>query len=226
MGLAHTHAAMMQQCWDSPSRCRPGAAPRAGPACWPAPAATLPPASPPAGAPSTPPHSPATATCTGALADGPIMTVIHRDSWKWDLTVCTWHWPTCCMWQRAPVGAVDDPDEAVGGFEVVAPIGAQRLLTAHVPDVQPVPAAPLQTQYRCSGCMIRLKREAARLLQAQTPCQTPHLLYCIVLMLKPSVGLMVDVSSPFMRFTMVVLPALSRPLHGPQQTYLCTIGCA
>ncbi len=46
----------------------------------------------------------------------------------------------------------------------------------------------------------------------------PYLLYCMVLMLKPSVGLMVDVSSPFMRFTMVVLPALSRPLHGTRRT--------
>ena len=45
-----------------------------------------------------------------------------------------------------------------------------------------------------------------------------HLLYCMVLILKPSVGLMVDVSSPFMRFTMVVLPALSRPLDGTRRT--------
>ena len=40
-----------------------------------------------------------------------------------------------------------------------------------------------------------------------------HLLNCMVFMLKPSVGLMVDVSSPLMRFTMVVFPALSRPLR-------------
>jgi hypothetical protein len=32
-------------------------------------------------------------------------------------------------------------------------------------------------------------------------------------MLKPSVGLMVVMSSPLRRLTMVVLPALSRPLH-------------
>lgn len=35
----------------------------------------------------------------------------------------------------------------------------------------------------------------------------------MVLMLKPSVGLMVVMSSPLMRRTMVVLPALSRPLQ-------------
>ena len=35
----------------------------------------------------------------------------------------------------------------------------------------------------------------------------------MVFMLKPSVGLMVVVSSPLMRFTMVVLPALSSPLR-------------
>ncbi len=40
-----------------------------------------------------------------------------------------------------------------------------------------------------------------------------RLLNCMVLMLKPSVGLMVVVSSPLMRFTTVVLPALSRPLR-------------
>jgi hypothetical protein len=39
------------------------------------------------------------------------------------------------------------------------------------------------------------------------------LLNVIVLMLKPSVGLMVLMSSPFSRFTTVVLPALSSPLR-------------
>ena len=35
----------------------------------------------------------------------------------------------------------------------------------------------------------------------------------MVLMLKPNVGLTVLMSSPLMRFTMVVLPALSSPLQ-------------
>ena len=48
-----------------------------------------------------------------------------------------------CRWQTAPVSAVDDPDQAVRRLEVVAPVGAQRLLTAHVPYVQAVPAAML-----------------------------------------------------------------------------------
>jgi hypothetical protein len=38
----------------------------------------------------------------------------------------------------------------------------------------------------------------------------------MVLMLKPSVGLMVLISSPFSRFTTVVLPALSSPLRRAQ----------
>lgn len=42
---------------------------------------------------------------------------------------------TQCRRQTAPVSAVDDPDEAVRGFEVVAPVGAQRLLAAYVPNV-------------------------------------------------------------------------------------------
>jgi hypothetical protein len=36
----------------------------------------------------------------------------------------------------------------------------------------------------------------------------------MLVMLNPSVGLMVLMSSPLMRFTTVVLPALSRPLQG------------
>lgn len=42
---------------------------------------------------------------------------------------------------------------------------------------------------------------------------TPHPLNSMVVMLNPSVGLMVLMSSPFRRLTMVVLPALSRPLE-------------
>jgi len=53
-----------------------------------------------------------------------------------------------------------------------------------------------------------LKGATAGALQAGA-----RLLNCMVLMLKPSVGLMVVVSSPLMRFTTVVLPALSRPLR-------------
>jgi len=32
-----------------------------------------------------------------------------------------------------PVGGVDDPDQGVRLFEVVAPVRAERLLAAHVP---------------------------------------------------------------------------------------------
>ena len=41
----------------------------------------------------------------------------------------------------------------------------------------------------------------------------PHPLNCMVLMLKPKVGLMVVMSSLFKRLTIVVLPALSKPLQ-------------
>ena len=60
-------------------------------------------------------------------------------------------------------------------------------------------------------------KEAAAAPPAQRPGMdippsTTHPLNSIVLMLNPSVGLTVLVSSPLMCFTMVVLPALSRPL--------------
>jgi hypothetical protein len=38
--------------------------------------------------------------------------------------------------QAREVGRVDDPDEPVCLLVVVAPVGAQRLLAAHVPDVE------------------------------------------------------------------------------------------
>lgn len=43
--------------------------------------------------------------------------------------------------------------------------------------------------------------------------QPTHPLYSVVLMLKPSVGLIVVMSSPTSRLTMVVFPALSKPLQ-------------
>ncbi len=43
--------------------------------------------------------------------------------------------------------------------------------------------------------------------------RSPHPLYERVLMLNPSVGEIVVMSSPLRRFTIVVLPALSRPLR-------------
>jgi hypothetical protein len=42
--------------------------------------------------------------------------------------------------EAAAVGGVDDPDEAVRRLEVVAPVGADRLLAADVPDVELVAA--------------------------------------------------------------------------------------
>ncbi len=41
----------------------------------------------------------------------------------------------------------------------------------------------------------------------------PHPLNAMVLILKPNVGLIVVMSSPFNRLTMVVFPALSSPLR-------------
>lgn len=62
-----------------------------------------------------------------------------------------------------------------------------------------------------------MRRRAHTLFEllSSTPCAA-HPLNCMVLMLKPSVGLMVVMSSPLILRTMVVLPALSRPLqHKP-----------
>lgn len=64
---------------------------------------------------------------------------------------------------------------------------------------------------------------------AQAPVLPAYPLYCSVLMLNPSVGLMVVMSSPFSRFTIVVLPALSRPLcprHGGLQCSAWVVGAA
>ena len=56
-----------------------------------------------------------------------------------------------CRLQAAPVGAVDHPDEAVRRFEVVAPVGAQRFLTANVPDVQAIPGVITQILTQLGG---------------------------------------------------------------------------
>lgn len=55
-------------------------------------------------------------------------------------------------------------------------------------------------------CCMPLRQRAAR--------RAPHPRNSIVLMLNPSVGLIVVMSSPLSRFTIVVFPALSRPLGG------------
>lgn len=38
--------------------------------------------------------------------------------------------------QSGQIGTVDDPNEAIGSFEVISPIGANGLLAAHVPYVE------------------------------------------------------------------------------------------
>lgn len=106
------------------------------------------------------------------------------------------------------VGAVHHPDEAVGALKVVPPVGPQGLLAAHIPDVQ------LESGQGGGGW-----RSAWPL--ACPPCPAlggpplgdpAHPRCSRVLMLKPSVGEMVSMSSPLNFLRMVVLPALSRPL--------------
>ena len=56
-------------------------------------------------------------------------------------------------------------------------------------------------------------------------CRTAdHPLCSMVLMLKPNVGLTVLMSSPLIRFTMVVLPALSSPLQASKARILIRRG--
>lgn len=54
-------------------------------------------------------------------------------------------WPhLCAVCQPAAVGRVHHPHQAVSRLEIVAPVGAQRLLAAHIPHVQAVAAGGTQ----------------------------------------------------------------------------------
>lgn len=63
-----------------------------------------------------------------------------------------------------------------------------------------------------AACGLLLSPAARRRALHAAAARTAHPRNSIVLMLKPSVGLIVEMSSPLSRLTMVVLPALSRPL--------------
>lgn len=110
------------------------------------------------------------------------------------------------------VGAVHHPDEAIRALKVVSPVGAQGLLAAHIPYVQLEPA------WGWDGWQVSLTDPSPTLpalFWAACPpvCRDPTHPRCSrVLMLKPSVGEMVSMSSPLNFLRMVVLPALSRPL--------------
>jgi hypothetical protein len=133
---------------------------------------------------------------------------------------------------------VNHPYQAICLLKVVAPVGAQSLLTTHIPDVELVPARA-QSMYACSERSKQLFPDRSRIPtvwqedmqvslnevrrsrreQGENTLELPgnkaHPLKVMDLMLNPSVGLIVVMSSPFNRLTMVVLPALSRPLqHG------------
>lgn len=105
------------------------------------------------------------------------------------------------------IGAIYHPDEAVRALKVVSPVGAQRLLATHIPDVQ-----------------LESGKEGAMKVRLPLPSRPPpsptmalsdptHPRCSRVLMLKPSVGEMVSTSSPLNFLRMVVLPALSKPLE-------------
>lgn len=95
------------------------------------------------------------------------------------------------------------PDHSVGRLKIVPPVRPQSPLPANVPDVEGV-----SESNTASPCQLKtFALEDANFSQGTDP------LYPKDLMLKPSVGLTVLISSPFSFFKMVVLPALSRPLN-------------
>lgn len=93
------------------------------------------------------------------------------------------------------VCGVHDPDESIGLFEIIPPVGSDRLLASHIPNIQLVP------------CVAGVSDERiAPLRLGYYPWKS------IVLMMKPSVGLTVVTSSFMILLTIVVFPALSSPL--------------
>lgn len=69
----------------------------------------------------------------------------------------------------------------------------------------------------CSRCI--WKAASFCNVDGQTEGQTTHLPCTNVLILKPMVGLMVEMSSPLSFLRMVVFPALSRPLIASRQVH-------
>jgi len=110
-----------------------------------------------------------------------------------------------------PVRGIHDPDQGIRLLKVVPPVRSKRLLATDIPwtsqSASTVKDKPDSTHI-CSVCTcLHVSR-----WQEDGACFPSHPSYSMVLMIKPRVGLTVLTSSPIILFTMVVLPALSRPL--------------
>lgn len=105
--------------------------------------------------------------------------------------------------QSTFIGAIDDPNDAVGRFEVVSPVGTKRFLSSDVPYVQ-------------------FEAETSR-SNASVVRESTYFLCSNVLMLNPSVGDIVLMSSPLNRLRIVVFPALSSPLRHLRDGECCEI---
>lgn len=120
------------------------------------------------------------------------------------------------------VGTVHHPDEAICALKVVPPVGAQRLLATHIPDVQFESGKEGAMKVRLVLSPLPSPSPTWPSVTLFTPGLFPqphvalrdptHPRCSRVLMLKPSVGEMVSTSSPLNFLRMVVLPALSKPL--------------
>jgi hypothetical protein len=108
------------------------------------------------------------------------------------------------------VCCVDNPHERVRLFKVVFPVRSQRLLSADVPCLVSLCCCCCCCwgQYICSVCIFHHQP----LPLVTSVSRTTHPSYSIVLIIKPSVGLTLLTSSPMIFFTIVVFPALSKPL--------------
>ena len=116
------------------------------------------------------------------------------------------------------VCSVHNPDERVCLLKVVLPVRPQRLLPANVPSTPFLAAVAL---HRGNGHLTDAEFVSFIAVNHSQPMRRPgrqftYPSYSIVLMMNPSVGLTLLTSSFMMRLTMVVFPALSRPLPARQ----------
>jgi hypothetical protein len=101
------------------------------------------------------------------------------------------------------VSRVHHPDERVRLLKVVLPVRPQRLLAADIPCAVSI------WSWEASRCSTYVQFVASTF----TACyHVAYPSYSIVLMMKPRVGLTLLTSSFMILFTMVVFPALSKPL--------------
>lgn len=112
--------------------------------------------------------------------------------------------------------AVNNPYQTICAFKIISPIRSQRLLPSNVPNIK------LKSEGMERGNMyiyvnyiyIMSDLGAEEITNIYNISYDIHYSLCSsVLILKPSVGDIVSMSSPLNFFKIVVLPALSRPLQ-------------